>query len=162
MNKTYKVYHNIPPVFDKNSKILILGSFPSPKSREQRFFYGHPQNRMWKALSAVFNDKMPESIEEKRRFLVNHNIAMWDVIESCEIRGASDSSIKNPIPNNFSMIFDTADIKKVFTTGRAATDYYFKLTGDISFMLPSPSPANCAVSLDTLIEEYKIILDYVN
>lgn len=156
-----RVYHNISPVFDRASKVLILGSFPSPKSREQRFFYAHPQNRMWKLLSVVFSEAPPMTVEEKRAMLLRHNIAMWDVVASCEIIGASDASIKNPLPNDFAQIFATSAIRAVFTTGRTATKLYRKLTGNISRMLPSPSPANCAASFESLVKEYMVLKEYI-
>lgn len=155
-------YHNIPPVYDSNSKVLILGSFPSPKSREERFFYAHPQNRLWKVLSAVLNETTPATVEEKRNMLIKHCIAMWDVVGSCEICGAEDASIKNADPNDFSVIFKIAAIREVFTTGRAATELYRKLTGKFCRMLPSPSPANCAMPYEVLLKEYEILKEYID
>ena len=155
------VIHNIPPVFDENSKVLILGSFPSPKSREQGFFYGHPQNRMWRILAQLFSEPIPSEIEEKKSLLINNHIAMWDVLQSCEIYGASDASIKNPVVNNFDIIFETSNINAVFTTGDTATNLYNKLTGNNSIALPSPSPANAAMSLQDLIEKYQVIKKYI-
>lgn len=152
--------HPIPPVYDCNSNILILGSFPSPKSRETGFFYGNKQNRFWKILSLVFSQTVPADIDGKKEFLLKHKIAVWDVLHSCEIDGASDSSIKNAVVNNFDIIFTISNIKAVFTTGSTATKLYNKLTGKKSIYLPSPSPANCAVPLDLLVEQYKIITNY--
>lgn len=103
--------HPIPPVFDRHSNILILGSFPSVKSREAQFFYGHPQNRFWKVTSAVFEAPEPHTTEEKRAFLLSHGIAVWDVIASCDIEGSSDSSIKNVAPNDLAQILNTANIR---------------------------------------------------
>lgn len=156
--------HNIDPVFDENSRILILGSFPSVKSREAKFFYGHPQNRFWKVISALFNEKCPETIDEKKRLLLSHHIAVWDAIKSCEITGSSDSSIKNAVPNDFTEIFKTADIKAVFANGTAAYNMYKKYcnTGFDAVKLPSTSPANAAYSLDRLIKEWKIILGVIS
>lgn len=151
------VEHELPPVYDERSRVLILGSFPSPKSRETGFYYGHPQNRFWKVLSAVFGEKTPENIDEKKAFLRAHKIALWDVIASCEIKGAGDSTIKNALPNDFSVIFSAAKIKAVFTTGQTAAKLYKKFTGSDSVVLPSPSPANCALSADDLIRKYEII-----
>jgi len=150
--------HNIPPVWDENSKVLILGSFPSPKSRETGFFYGHPQNRFWKILSAVFEEELPTTTEEKKAFLLKNGIALWDVIKSCEIVGADDNSIKDPVPNDLSII--KADIKAVFTTGKTATLYYKKFTGKDSIYLPSPSPANRAVNDDKMKDAYGVIKKY--
>lgn len=151
--------HNIPPLYDKNSKILILGSFPSVKSREAEFFYGHPQNRFWKVVSAILGCDCPKTVAEKREMLLSHNIAVWDVIKSCEITGSSDSSIKNVVPNDLSEIFKTADIKAVFTNGTASYNMYNKyIKSPEAIKLPSTSPANAAYSLDRLIGEWSVIL----
>lgn len=150
--------HPFPPLYDKNSNILILGSFPSVKSREKMFFYGHPQNRFWKVISAVFGDKMPVSIEEKKKFLLKHGIALWDVIASCEIEGSSDSSIKNVTANDITEILDCADIKTIFVNGKTAEKYYKKyietVVGRRAVCLPSTSPANAVWSMERLIEEW--------
>ena len=155
------VLHTLLPVFDKNSKILILGSIPSPKSRETGFYYGHSQNRFWKVLAKVFNCSVPITNEEKSHFVLERGIALWDVIASCNITGASDSSIKNAIPNDFNVIFNSCKINAVFTTGKTANSLYKKFTKNSAILLPSPSPANCAVSFDKLVESYKIILKYL-
>ena len=120
------IIHPFPPLYDKNSRILILGSFPSVKSREQLFFYGHPQNRFWKVLSSVFECDVPENIEEKKRFLLKNGVALWDVISSCEITGSSDSSIKNVKANDISEILNIADIKNIFVNGKTAEKYFNK------------------------------------
>ena len=155
--------HNIPPLFDENSEILILGSFPSQKSREAQFFYGHPQNRFWSVLSAVLGEKTPQSIEEKREMLLKNRIALWDVIKSCEIVGSSDSSIKNAVPNDISGIIKKSNIKKIFVNGKTAEKYYKKYILDSTqipaSVLPSTSPANAAYSLERLIDEWKVILE---
>ena len=122
------IHHPFPPLYDENSKILILGSFPSVKSREQLFFYGHPQNRFWKVVSALYGCDTPKSIEEKQIFLHSHGIALWDVIASCEITGSSDSSIKDVTPNDLTKILDLADIRKIFVNGKTAEKYYNKYT----------------------------------
>ena len=150
--------HNISPVFDKNSKILILGSFPSVKSRETEFFYGHPQNRFWKVASALMNEPSPQTIEEKRNFLLRNNIAVWDVIQSCDIQGSSDSSIKNVIPNDISKITSVANIKQIYTNGATAHKLYEKYIGNDAIKLPSTSPANAAYSLERLIEEWQKLI----
>ena len=151
--------HNIPPLYDKNSKILILGSFPSVKSREAEFFYGHPQNRFWKVVSAILRCECPVTVEEKRKMLLSHHIAVWDVIKSCEITGSSDSSIKNVVPNDLSEIFKTADIKAVFTNGTASYNMYNKyIKSPEAIKLPSTSPANAAYSLERLIGEWSKII----
>ncbi len=153
--------HTIAPVFNEESRILILGSFPSPKSREVGFYYGHPQNRFWSVLSIVLNEPCPKTPEEKQMLLFKHHIALWDVLHSCDISGASDSSIKNPVPNDLQRIFDVADIRAVFTTGKTAGKLFKRFTGCESVILPSPSPANCAVSFDQLTEAYRCILPYL-
>lgn len=150
--------HNIPPVYDKNSRVLILGSFPSVKSRETQFFYGHPQNRFWRVVSAVMGVECPLSVEEKRKMLIGGNIAVWDVIKSCEITGSSDSSIKNVVPNDFTEIFETAHIQRIFTNGATAYNLYKRYNKDReAIKLPSTSPANAAYSLDRLIAEWSVI-----
>ncbi len=150
--------HNIPPVFDENSRVLILGSFPSVKSRETEFFYGHPQNRFWKVISAVIGCRCPETVAEKKAMLKETGIAVWDVIQSCEITGSSDSSIKNAVPNDLNEIFQTADIRAVFANGATAYNLYKKYhKGMEAVKLPSTSPANAAYSLERLTEEWKII-----
>lgn len=154
--------HPIPPVFDENSKILILGSFPSVKSREVRFFYGHPQNRFWKTLATVLNAECPVTVEEKKDFLLSHKIAVWDVIKSCEISGSADSSIRDAEPNELDRIFGAADIKAVFANGGTAYRLYKKFNpAPEALKLPSTSPANAAFSLERLINEWKVILKYL-
>ena len=160
------VIHKIPPVYNKNSQILILGSFPSVKSREGRFFYHHKQNRFWKVLSTIVNDVMPETIDEKKDFLLKNHIAVWDVIASCDIEGSSDSSIKNAVPNDFSFILKTAPIRQIYTNGGTAYKLYHKycekVTGIKAMKLPSTSPANASYSLDRLISEWKVITDQIS
>ena len=156
-----RVIHPIPPVFDENSRVLILGSFPSVKSREQGFFYGHPQNRFWKVLARVFEDNVPVTVPEKRQFLLRHNVAVWDVIASCEIIGSSDASISNVKVNDLSVILDKADIETIYVNGSKAAKIYVrymeKLTGRKCVRLPSTSPANAAWNLDRLAESWKVI-----
>ena len=148
------VTHPFPPLFDQNCEILILGSFPSVKSREQMFFYGHPQNRFWKVISAVFGSDEPKTIAEKKEFLLSHKIALWDVIASCEISGSSDSSIKNVVANDISPILKSAKIRKIFVNGKTAEKYFKKYTqkavGTSAVCLPSTSPANAAWSVERL------------
>ena len=151
-----RVIHPIEPFFDSDSKILILGSFPSVKSREQRFFYGHPQNRFWRVLAALLNANVPGTIEEKKQLLSYGKIALWDVIACCDISGSSDSSIRNVVPNDMSLILDHAPINTIAVNGKTAERYYKKYilrdTGIEAICLPSTSPANAARSLDELIE----------
>lgn len=153
-------FHNIEPVYGENSKILILGSFPSVKSRETGFFYGHPQNRFWRVVAAVRNETVPETIAEKKSFLLRNGIAVWDVIKSCDITGSGDSSIKNAVPNDISVILKTAPIERIFCNGAASYKLYKRFlepeTGMAAVKLPSTSPANAAYSLDRLIDEWKI------
>lgn len=156
------IVHPIPPLFDKNSEILILGSFPSVKSREECFFYGHPQNRFWKIIARVLNEETPGTIQEKKAMMQKHNIAMWDVIYSCEIEGSADSTIKNVVPNDLSIILETAKIKRIYVNGKKAEAMYKKYTekktGIKATVLPSTSPANAAWNEDRLFEEWKKIL----
>lgn len=161
-----KVYHELAPVYNGASRILILGTMPSPKSREFGFYYSHPQNRLWKVLADVLGEPLPETIAEKERFLLDHKIAMWDVLCSCEIKGADDSSIMNPQPNEIGRILEAADIRAVFTTGKKATQLYQKLCYPVtkrpSVYLPSTSPANCRnQTRETLTDAYRVILEYL-
>ena len=153
--------HPFPPLYNKNSKILILGSFPSVKSREQMFFYGHPQNRFWKVISAVFECDEPKTIEEKKLVLLQNKIALWDVIASCEITGSSDSSIKNVRVNDLSAILSEADIRQIFVNGKTAEKYFKMYTKPQISMdatcLPSTSPANAAWNIERLVEKWKVI-----
>ena len=155
------IIHPFPPLYDSESEILILGSFPSVKSREQKFFYGHKQNRFWKVMAAVLETAVPETIEEKKKMLYRHHIALWDSIYSCDIIGSSDSSIKNPVPTDLGQIIAGSKIRKIFCNG-AASGICFKkyqekelqITADI---LPSTSPANAAYSLEKLISIWRKI-----
>ncbi|MBR5126969.1 MAG: DNA-deoxyinosine glycosylase [Roseburia sp.] len=155
------VEHPIRPVYNENSRILILGSFPSVKSREANFFYGHPQNRFWKVLAAVFGAAVPGTVDEKRAFLLEHGIAVWDVIKSCDIVGSSDSSIKNVVPNDLREILNTADIRQIFVNGKTAEQYYKKYIekeiGRKAICLPSTSPANAAWNVERLVTEWRQI-----
>ena len=156
------VEHPISPVFNKASKILILGSFPSVKSREANFFYGHPQNRFWKVLALVFEEAVPETVEQKRAFLLRNQVAVWDVIKSCDIIGSSDSSIKNVVANDLTVILKEAEIKRIFVNGKKAEQFYKKYIekeiGRNAICLPSTSPANAAWSVEKLVSEWKQIL----
>ena len=153
------ITHPIQPFYDEESRILILGSFPSVKSREQMFFYGHPQNRFWKVVAKVFDDDAPTTVPEKKLFLKKHNIALWDVIGSCDIEGSSDSSIENVKANDISLILDSAKIKRVFVNGKTAEKYYRKYiepqTGIKAICLPSTSPANAAWNLERLVRTWR-------
>ena len=162
MSEYKTLTHEFPPVYDENSRILILGSFPSVKSREVQFYYGHPQNRFWKVLAAIFEAPLPGSVDERRVFLKEHRIALWDVIEQCDIIGSSDSSIKNVIPTDLNVILDTAPIEHIYCNGAASfklfNKYQAKSTGRTAVRLPSTSPANAAQSLEQVIEQWKVIL----
>lgn len=154
--------HPFPPLYDENSKVLILGSFPSVKSREEMFFYGHPQNRFWKVIAAVTGEETPVTIEEKSRLLHKNHIALWDVIATCDITGSSDSSIKNVKANDLTVILESADIKQIFVNGKTAEKYYNKYIRDTigreAVCLPSSSPANAGWNLEKLIEAWRVIL----
>ena len=162
------VRHPFPPLYDENSKILILGSFPSVKSREMAFFYGHPQNRFWKLLSRLLEAPFPETVPERRAFLLAHGIALWDVIASCEIHGSSDASIRNAVPNDLRKILDHAQIRQVYVNGQTAGKLYRKYQekplreayGDCAkaVVLPSTSPANAAWTMDRLEDAWGVIL----
>ena len=155
--------HPIPPLFDSESRVLILGSFPSVRSRESGFFYGHPQIRFWRVLAGVFNDVLPDTIEEKRAFLARHHIALWDVIASCKIEGSSDSSIRDVVPTDLSMILASAPIKRIFVNGKTAENYYrryqYQKTGREALCLPSTSPANATKCLADLMDAWRAVAD---
>lgn len=155
------ITHEFPPLYDADCETLILGSIPSPKSREQAFYYGHPQNRFWRVLAAVLDEPVPQTLEEKKHLALSHHIALWDSLEECDIRGASDASVKNPVATDIPWLLTKTKIRRIYTTGAAAYSYYQKLnyprTGIAAVRLPSTSPANCAVSLDRLIEAYRVI-----
>lgn len=150
------VSHDFEPVFDENSKVLILGTFPSVKSRENQFYYGHPQNRFWKVIAGLTESEVPQTIEEKKKLLLEHGIAIWDVIESCDIIGSSDSSIKNVVPADIERVIANSKIQNIYANGGTAKKLYEKYsqkkTGREIIGLPSTSPANAAYSLERLLE----------
>ena len=156
------IQHPFPPLYDEQSRILILGSFPSVKSREGQFFYHHPQNRFWKVLAAVLGEPVPTTIAEKSAMLHRNHIALWDVIASCEITGSSDSSIRNVVPNDLSPMFAAAHIQAIFCNGSAAYNAYCKytrpITGRDAIKLPSTSPDNAAWSVERLTAAWRQIL----
>ncbi len=158
--------HPFPPLYDENSKVLILGSFPSVKSREQNFFYGHPQNRFWKVVSAVIGTDTPVTIEEKSNFLHENHIALWDVIASCDITGSSDSSIKNVVANDLTDILKNADIRQIFVNGKTAEKYYTKYICNTidreAFCLPSTSPANAGWNMEKLVDAWSVIKEHLD
>ena len=156
--------HPLPPLYDKDSRVLILGTLPSPLSRKNNIYYGNPQNRFWRVMAAIFDEPLPETNDGKRDLAHRHHVAITDVIKSGDIVGASDASIKNPVANDLTPILETASIQAIFTTGSKATQLYRKLleptVGMPCIGLPSTSPANAAWSLDRLIEAYKVIREY--
>lgn len=161
-----KVIHPLKPIYDENSQVLILGTMPSVKSREQNFYYAHPQNRFWKTLARVFLTEIGETPEEKTNFLLKNNIALFDVLKSCEINSSSDVSIKNPVPNNLLPILKNSKITTIFTTGKKAYELYNKYclpkTKINAIYLPSPSPANCPKNIENiLVSEYQQIKDCI-
>lgn len=160
-----QIEHTIKPIYDKNSKVLILGSIPSVKSRKEGFYYAHPQNRFWKTLSQVYEEEIGETKAEKITFLKKHNLALFDVLKSCDISASSDSSIKNPIPNDLTKIIKESNIKTIFTTGHKAYTLYQKYcypqTKIKAILLPSTSPANCPKGIEEkLKKEYSQIKDF--
>ena len=156
------IVHSFEPVYDKDSEILILGTLPSVKSRENNFYYGHKQNRFWKVLATLLKEPIPDTIEEKKAMLLAHRIALWDVIQSCDIKGSSDSSIKNVQPTDIGMILEKTNVTQIYANGNKAGQLYkryqFPVTGIEATVLPSTSPANAAWSLARLCEAWKTIL----
>ncbi len=161
--KSTKVISPLKPVFNENSKTLILGTMPSPKSRETNFYYNNPQNRFWRVLAAVFNEKVPQKNEDKEALILRHNLALWDVLAECEIEGAKDATIANCVPNNIANLLTQAQINRIFCTGSKAYELYVKYcekqTGILAVKLPSTSPANAAKSLEDLVCAYKVLAD---
>ena len=154
--------HTAAPVFDQFSRILILGTFPSAKSREHQFFYSHPQNRFWRVLAAILNSQLPVTVEEKKQMLLSHQIALWDVILQCEVKGSSDSSIKNVIPTDLSEILNACNMKAIFLNGKTAEKLFYRFNKELidipAITLPSTSPANAMYSLERLIDEWSVIV----
>ncbi len=155
------IVHPIPPLFSKTSKTLILGSFPSVKSREAEFFYGHPQNRFWSVIAAVFGSEKPQTIEEKKALALSNNLALWDVIAQCEIEGSADSTIRDVTANDLSIILKNSSVERIFVNGKTAEKYYNKYTypktGIKAICLPSTSPANAAWSFEKLVDAWETI-----
>lgn len=156
------IRHEFDPVYDRNSEILILGTLPSVKSREQRFYYGHKQNRFWKVIATLYGEAVPVTIEEKKKILLRHHIALFDVIAECDIAGSSDSTIRNVVPTDLSVILKQAPVRKIFANGNKAYDLYMKYsyekTGMEACRLPSTSPANAAYQMERLLQSWKVIL----
>lgn len=150
--------HPFAPVYDENARILILGSFPSVRSREEGFYYGHPRNRFWKMLAMCLDEPVPETIAEKKRFLLRHNLALWDVLASCEVSGSSDSSIRSAVPNDIQLILQQAPIERILCNGATAGKLCARYCGLESVILPSTSPANASWSLERLCAQWKPLL----
>lgn len=159
-----RVAHPLEPVFDEHSQVLVLGTMPSPKSRETGFYYNHPQNRFWKVMAALFDEPLPASNDEKRALALRHGIALWDVLAECSIAGAADGTIAECVPNDLGLILDQAPIKAVFCTGAKAAELYRKhcepVTGRLCVRLPSTSPANAGTLLEQLVEAYRAIVPF--
>lgn len=157
------IVHSFEPVYDKASEILILGTLPSVKSRENNFYYGHKQNRFWKVLATLLKEPVPDTIEEKKAMLLARRIALWDVIQSCDIKGSSDSSIKNVQPTDIGMILEKTNITRIYANGNKAGQLYqryqYPATGRKATVLPSTSPANAAWSLERLCKAWHVILE---
>ena len=153
--------HEFPPYFNGDSKVLVLGSFPSAKSRAEAFYYAHPQNRFWRVLGGAYNEPAPVNLNEKKDFLKRHFIALWDVIECCDVLCSSDLSIKNAVPTNIVCLIKKCPVERIILNGKAAERYFFKFQKEIKlpvFSLPSTSPANAAWKLESLIETWKCAL----
>lgn len=160
------VEHTLKPIFDGNSKILILGTMPSPKSRQNNFYYGNPQNRFWRVMADILKEPLPQNNQQRKELMLSHGIALWDVLKSCTIDGADDSTIKNPVPNDLSLVISQTQIKTVFTTGKKAYSLYNrfcrKSTGLDALSLPSTSPANCShYTYEDILREYSVLLAYI-
>ncbi len=164
-NTHQTILHPLKPLYNQDSKILILGSFPSIKTREYGFFYGHPQNRFWPILEVLFNEELTRDIEQRREFILKNKIALYDSIYQCDIIGSSDASIQNVVPSDLSEVFENADIKQVFCNGATSYKYYKKYhakkSGIKGISLPSSSPANARYRLDDLVREWSQILEYL-
>ena len=156
-----RIQHPFEPLYNENSRVLILGSFPSVKSREQQFFYGHPQNRFWKVMSVLFNEETPKTIPEKKHLILTHHLALWDSIASCEITGSSDASIRDAKANDISLILSNCLIEKIICNGKKSHELYRKYiekqTGLSAICLPSTSPANAAWTLEKLVAAWSVI-----
>jgi len=165
MTEAQHIIHPIPPLYDAQSRVLILGSFPSVKSREAMFFYGHPQNRFWPLMARLFGEEAPVTVEEKKRLMLAHHVALWDSIHSCTIVGSSDSSVRDVVPNDLSVILNGSKVGAIFCNGALSYRMYMKYirptTGIGAVKLPSTSPANAACSPDRLLESWAVIKAYL-
>lgn len=164
MTDHQRISHGFEPVFDARSRVLVLGSFPSVLSRENRFYYGNPRNRFWRVIADVLGEAEPsaDDLVGKRAMLLRHGVALWDVVESCEVRGSSDASIRSVIPSDVARITDVAPIRAVLCNGGTAARLYRRwlepVTGLPAVTLPSTSPANAAWSLPRLTERWREVL----
>ena len=161
-----RVTQGIPPTFDENSRVLVLGTMASPRSRETGYNYGHPQNRFWRVMAALAREDVPATNDEKRAFVLRHRIALWDVLAECTIRGASDASISEPVANRLSLVTHAAPIEAVFCTGAKSYELFCRLgceaeCGLAATRLPSTSPANAACSFEALCEAYAIVFEHL-
>ena len=158
-----KLDHPFGPLYDENSRVLILGSFPSVRSREQNFFYGHPQNRFWKVVAEVFGQPVPQTVEEKKLLILDNGLALWDSIASCEITGSSDASIRNVRANDIGVILNSCSIERIYCNGRKSHEMYKRYiepgTGREAVCLPSTSPANAKWTLEKLTGEWSVIAE---
>ncbi|MEG0459893.1 MAG: DNA-deoxyinosine glycosylase [Gordonibacter sp.] len=164
MAEPASITHTLEPIFDARSRVLVLGTMPSPKSREVGFYYGHPQNRFWKVMGTLFGEPEPQGNEGRTAFLLEHGIALWDILASCTIVGASDASIADPVPNDLTRIAACAPLSAVFTTGGTASSLYRRLCADMlpgipHSSLPSTSPANARMRLPELVDAYRPVVD---
>ncbi len=162
MMQPQQLVHPFPPLFDRESRVLILGSFPSVKSREQMFFYGHPQNRFWRVIARLYDAPEPTDIEQKTHLILSHHLSLWDSIRSCTIVGSSDSSVRDVTPNDLSVILDHSRVERIFCNGALSHRMYHRyiepIIGIPAVKLPSTSPANASYSLERLVREWRVIL----
>lgn len=153
------IVHPVEALFNENSKILILGTFPSVKSREAKFFYGHPQNRFWRVMARLCDAELPQTVEDKKKLILDNHFALWDVIHSCDVKGSADSLIKNVVPNDIGVILNNSEVSRIFVNGKKAESLYKKYlekeTGITAVCLPSTSPANASWSEDRLTEYWR-------
>lgn len=153
------IVHPVEALFNENSKILILGTFPSVKSREAKFFYGHPQNRFWRVMARLCDAELPQTVEDKKKLILDNHFALWDVIHSCDVEGSADSLIKNVVPNDIGVILNNSEVSRIFVNGKKAESLYKKYlekeTGITAVCLPSTSPANASWSEDRLTEYWR-------
>ena len=163
MKQYTHIVHPFGPLYDADSTVLILGSLPSVRSREQQFFYGHPQNRFWPLLAALYGEQAPQSVEEKRALALRCHVALWDTIYSCDIVGSSDSSIRNVVPTDLRPILEGTKVRRIFCNGRTSGLYFqkyqAKALGREAQVLPSTSPANAAWSMERLLDAWRVILE---